>query len=193
MRRACFDVYSERNTMMEIAIPAALVTRPEIESFATLSNVSVKAGLTFFEIVKLVEGLTKFEDQKAWIIKKFELKIGTSKPWSDGPIDYNYTDEKGNLLFQTVRYDPKRFSQRRPNGSGEWIWNLQGMRLVLYRLPEVVAASHVLIVEGGKRCRIGLKDWVAGRVCSHHVPNGGWEMEARVFGKLEWQDGCNLP
>lgn len=31
---------------------------------------------------------------------------------------YNYTDASGNLLHQTVRYEPKRFSQRRPDGKG---------------------------------------------------------------------------
>jgi len=34
---------------------------------------------------------------------------------------YDYTDESGNLLFQVVRYDPKDFRQRRPDGKGGWI------------------------------------------------------------------------
>jgi hypothetical protein len=62
---------------------------------------------------------------------------------------YDYTDEDGKLLFQTVRYEPKDFRQRRPNGNG-WIWNLAGTRRVLYHLPEVVAASEVLVCEGEK-------------------------------------------
>jgi 5S rRNA maturation endonuclease (ribonuclease M5) len=52
------------------------------------------------------------------------------------------------LLFQSLRYEPKGFSQRRPAGSGEWIDNLQGVRRVLYRLPKVVSAQSVLVVEG---------------------------------------------
>ena len=35
---------------------------------------------------------------------------------------YDYTDENGELLFQVVRKVGKKFVQRRPNGSGGWIW-----------------------------------------------------------------------
>jgi hypothetical protein len=55
---------------------------------------------------------------------------------------YDYCDEDGRLLFQTVRYEPKDFKQRRPDGKGGWIWNLDGVRLVPYRLPELLAASQ---------------------------------------------------
>jgi putative DNA primase/helicase len=65
---------------------------------------------------------------------------------------YSYTDEDGELLFQTVRYAPKSFRARRPDPDkpGEWVWNLNGVRRVLYRLPEVLKASSVLVVEGEK-------------------------------------------
>lgn len=62
--------------------------------------------------------------------------------------EYNYTDEAGKLLFQCVRYEPKTFRQRQPDGVGGWTWNLKGVRLVLYRLPEVVKADEAWIVEG---------------------------------------------
>jgi CHC2 zinc finger len=64
--------------------------------------------------------------------------------------EYSYVDEKGKVLFQCVRYEPKDFRQRRPDGRGGWIWNLEGVRLVLYRLPQVLAAPLVFIVEGEK-------------------------------------------
>jgi hypothetical protein len=41
---------------------------------------------------------------------------------------YDYTDEGGNLIFQCVRAEPKDFWQRRPDGNGGWINNLQGVR-----------------------------------------------------------------
>jgi hypothetical protein len=67
---------------------------------------------------------------------------------------YDYTDENGNLLFQACRMVPKDFRQRRPDGRGGWIWNLQGVRLVPYRLPELLEAvacdKQVFIVEGEK-------------------------------------------
>ena len=66
---------------------------------------------------------------------------------------YDYRDKDGLLLFQTVRYAPKGFAQRRPDGAGDWEWNLKGVRRVLYRLPELLAADPakpVFIVEGEK-------------------------------------------
>jgi hypothetical protein len=39
---------------------------------------------------------------------------------------YDYEDESGTLLYQCVRYEPKDFRQRRPDGRGRWIWNLKG-------------------------------------------------------------------
>lgn len=60
---------------------------------------------------------------------------------------YDYTDERGSLLYQIVRYQPKDFKQRRPDGCGGWIWR-KSARQVLYRLPEVLEAPIVFVVEG---------------------------------------------
>jgi hypothetical protein len=46
---------------------------------------------------------------------------------------YDYRSTSGELLHQTVRYAPKEFRQRRPDGHGGWIWNLKGIQPVLYR------------------------------------------------------------
>ena len=64
--------------------------------------------------------------------------------------EYNYPDEHGKLLFQVVRFEPKDFRQRRPDGNGGWIWNLNGTKRVLYRLPLVLSATQVLMPEGEK-------------------------------------------
>jgi hypothetical protein len=63
---------------------------------------------------------------------------------------YDYTDEKGALLFQVVRFEPKDFRARRPDVRGGWTWNLEGVRRVLYRLPDLLRTERVLIVEGEK-------------------------------------------
>jgi 5S rRNA maturation endonuclease (ribonuclease M5) len=66
---------------------------------------------------------------------------------------YDYRDESGLCLYQAVRYDPKDFRQRRPDGAGKWIWNLDGVRRVPYRLPELLAAptdQTVFVPEGEK-------------------------------------------
>lgn len=85
---------------------------------------------------------------------------------------YDYHTASGELLFQTCRYEPKEFCQRRPDGKGGWIWNLKDMEPVLYRLPQVLQAQEVLIVEGEKdadnvtalgltatTCPMGAKKW----------------------------------
>jgi hypothetical protein len=63
---------------------------------------------------------------------------------------YHYVDAEGKLLFQVCRYEPKAFKQRRPDGKGGWKWDLKGVETVPYRLPEVLKAVEVLIVEGEK-------------------------------------------
>jgi hypothetical protein len=77
---------------------------------------------------------------------------------------YDYRDEAGNLLYQCVKYDtqaqkakgrkPAKCRMRKPGASpGYFKWNLDSVRLVLYRLRELLAsnpAEPVLIVEGEK-------------------------------------------
>lgn len=63
---------------------------------------------------------------------------------------FDYVDEQRSLLFQVVRFPGKKFRQRRPDGAGGWIWNLNGVRRVLYRLPDLKGHDTVFIVEGEK-------------------------------------------
>jgi hypothetical protein len=59
-------------------------------------------------------------------------------------------NEDGALLFEKLRFPGKKFTQRAKNGGGAWAYKLDGVRKVLYRLPEVVRASDVMICEGEK-------------------------------------------
>lgn len=65
---------------------------------------------------------------------------------------YDYVDAAGTLVHQTVRWQPKEFTQRRPDPEkpGEWIWNLKDIEPVLYRLPALISAQAVCIVGGEK-------------------------------------------
>lgn len=78
---------------------------------------------------------------------------------------YDYRDEAGALLYQVERLEwrdgdgrrHKRFRQRRPNPDAaakeRWLYNLDGARRVLYRLPELLRADPrrtVLVVSGEK-------------------------------------------
>ena len=67
-----------------------------------------------------------------------------------------YTDEHGTLLFEVVRFEPKGFRQRRPDGDGGYLWKLDGVRRVLFRLPAVlaaVAAGRDDLHRGGRKGR----------------------------------------
>jgi hypothetical protein len=93
-----------------------------------------KYGLSFPETLKELASLAGItESQKKRIITK-----------------YDYVDERGTLLYQVCRYEPKDFRQRRPNGKGDWIWNLDGIMTVIYNLPQVLTAETVFVVEGEK-------------------------------------------
>ena len=67
---------------------------------------------------------------------------------------YDYFDADGVLAFQVVRFDPKAFRQRHPDGRGGWAWGRGGHDPILYRLPEAEAAARdgraVFVVEGEK-------------------------------------------
>jgi hypothetical protein len=56
---------------------------------------------------------------------------------------YDYPDAEGKLQYQAVRFEPKDFRLRRPDGNDGWIWKLEGVPRILYRLPELLAAERV--------------------------------------------------
>lgn len=99
---------------------------------------------------KILSGIASdFGITEAKAVTKRNTPKPTCKPKGQIVKTYDYTDEAGNLLFQVCRFDPKDFRQRRPVGDG-WKWSLDGLKPVLYRLPEVLKAEEVIIVEGEK-------------------------------------------
>jgi hypothetical protein len=65
---------------------------------------------------------------------------------------YDYCNEAGGLLYQAVRFVPKDFKQRRPDGRGGWDWSLKNVRRVPYRIPQILAdaSGELWIFEGEK-------------------------------------------
>jgi hypothetical protein len=60
--------------------------------------------------------------------------------------EYPYRDAAGNVLYKKLRFEPKDFAFDR---------SLKGLRRILYKLPELIAAplsTAVFIVEGEKDC-----------------------------------------
>src|SRR5262249_5503638 len=85
---------------------------------------------------------------------------------------YQYADETGVLLYEVLRYEPKTFRQRRPDGNGGWIWQLDEVRRVPYRLPELLQYPDgtVFVCEGEKDAdRVAALDQ-----CATTVAGGKW-------------------
>jgi hypothetical protein len=87
-------------------------------------------------------------------VRDFAFRLGIEAPaWDKRTAEqvFDYRDERGELLFQVVRFANKEFRQRRPDGCGGWIWKLDNARRVPYRLPELLKSNgNVFIVEGEK-------------------------------------------
>jgi putative DNA primase/helicase len=100
---------------------------------------------------------------------------------------YPYRDERGVMLYETVRLEPghggkdKTFFQRRPKVPGSrprgrdgWVNSLDDVRRVLYRLPELVAsdARRPVFVAAGEKDADGLADLgftSTTNVCGEHA------------------------
>jgi hypothetical protein len=91
-----------------------------------------------------------------------ELGLTTADLFADEPTireskrvvaSYTYIDEQGEVLYRVDRRSDKSFEQRPASGK-RGAGAMQGVRLVLYRLPQVIAAvadnDVVYIVEGEK-------------------------------------------
>lgn len=91
---------------------------------------------------------------------------------------YLYSDECGVVQHETVRYSDGTFKQRQPDRKGRWIWNLNGVRRVPYRLLELLARKTnevVFVVEGEK----DVESLVALGFCATTNAQGaGWEWPA---------------
>jgi len=92
---------------------------------------------------------------------------------------YSYQDERGRLAYQVMRYADKGFNQRRPV-NGEWVYKLDGVTRIPYRLPELLRASldtTVYIVEGEKD--------------ADNLSNKGLIATTSSGGAGNWQESCN--
>ena len=62
-------------------------------------------------------------------------------------IVYPYHDEDGTVLYQKVRAFPKKFWLQLPDGSKK----LNGVKRVLYRLPELIKCAGTIFIVGGEK------------------------------------------
>lgn len=97
---------------------------------------------------------------------------------------YKYLDEDRKELFEKLRYEPKRFSQRARGADGKWIYTLADVRRVLYNLQELITANTVAIVEGEKDAD---NLTVFGEVLSKEFPETRFAATTNFDGAGKWK------
>lgn len=87
--------------------------------------------------------------------------------------NFDYRDEAGRLVYQTVRRVPgfegkdKSIWQRRPDGRGDWIKDLEGVTPLPYRLPELLESSGLVVIAEGEPCVEMLERLGFTATCNH--------------------------
>ena len=114
--------------------------------------------------------------------------------------EFHYQDEAGAALFVVERVEyqnadgsfvvtkegkrKKTFRQKRPdpNKPGRWLWNVDGVPALPYRLPEIIeavaAGCAILIVEGEVKVE-HLRSW---NIAGNMLRRWREEMARRTFG-----------
>lgn len=119
-----------------------------------------------------------------------QSKRGNKTPLGEPTDRYPYHDENGGVRFEVLRYKNKQFRQRQPDGDGGWIWNLNGVETVLYRLQELISGKGVLYICEGEKdvialCKLRL------RATTAPMGAGKWKTEYNKY--LAGEDVVILP
>ncbi len=113
------------------------------------ASLSISAGDDGKILLRCHAGCSFDAITQAASIKPTDLFPASTKVERRIVATYDYRDEAGELLYQSLRYDPKDFRQRDANKN----WTTAGIRRVLYRLPEITATDTeqtIFVVEGEK-------------------------------------------
>ena len=113
------------------------------------------------DMVRVNEGaqlrsLPEILEKQFGIAKQVQQTIQPARYMSKA---YDYIDEHGECIYQVVRYEPKTFRQRRPDGKGGWVWNVKDVTPVPYNLPGIMADKDaaIWVVEGEKCAQLLIK------------------------------------
>jgi hypothetical protein len=121
------------------------------------------------DLITRVTGV-KGKDAITWMSRELGLDIPDHAGSPRRIVDiYDYCGTDGSLLFQVVRFDPKDFRQRRPDGPNEWVWSVKGVKQVPYRLPELIEAialEHIVIITEGEKDADALAAWGIPATCN---------------------------
>ena len=109
------------------------------------------SGVKVMQVMKSCREKDKTGEQVPEVPSPKPAAAKASKTPAKIVATYDYRDEQGELLMQVVRMEPKTFRQRRPEGNG-WSWRVKDVRVVPYRLPELLASLDAVVhlTEGEK-------------------------------------------
>lgn len=115
-------------------------------------------ALDYYAIKKSLSCKSEFPRVLQGIVDDFGINVSNNGQVKQEIVaTFDYTDEDGELLYQIVRKEPgkngntKDFVIRRPDGNGGWIYKKGGVRIVPYRLHDLMKTrgqGPVVIVEG---------------------------------------------
>ena len=135
------------------------------------------------DLIRQGEGLPEGAPLQGILTSKFgispkPLTFGTSL--STVTKQHDYKDASGQVVYQVTRSADKKFSQRRPDGKGGYIYNLKGVDPVPYNLPMILQASDepVFVVEGEK--------------CADAMIKAGFIATTNSGGAGKWSDALSL-
>jgi 5S rRNA maturation endonuclease (ribonuclease M5) len=133
-------------------------------------------GGDIFDLLAKFEGGTAVDALKRYVPLDDNERVSLAPAPQKTTIEkiYSYTDENGKEIFQVVRLVPKTFRQRHAHNGG-WEWGMEGIRRVLYHLPEVLKSDRVWIVEGEKD--------------ADNLRSLGYTATCNVGGAGKWLDG----
>ena len=100
------------------------------------ASLSISTGDDGRTLLKCHAGCSPDAICEAIGIKISDLYVRTVKQKAKIAATYNYV-KQGVLQFQSVRMQAKDFRLRRPDGGGDWIWNMKGVDSFLYNYDRI--------------------------------------------------------
>lgn len=149
-----FDIRSSSGNTRQAICPAHEDHNPSLTITEKYDKLLLKchAGCKFENIIDKV-GLEK---------KDFFLNPKPNYRSNNYPskVQYDYYDKYGSLSFSNIKFidknGKKKYSYCQYDKEGNKVWNLNGVKTVLYRLPELIEAVNqgktIFITEGEKDC-----------------------------------------
>jgi len=106
------------------------------------------------DMVRINEGaglksLPEILEQRFGVPRQAQDKLSPAKYISKV---YDYVNDDGEVAYQVVRYEPKTFRQRKPDGNGGWLWNMKDVTPLPYNLVGIMQNPDkaIFVVEGEK-------------------------------------------